>query len=179
MFTELLLLFAGGDRRVLAGHRVLQGRLGDGDFLLPPFPFVHLVFCWAASLSVICCVRIFLHNTFFRQKHPRCPQAWLTKSPVATVTLSPPPLLLSEQTSQDLAAQMEGRKCLCKPGRCHRGCIWSLMRFPYSDDFFSVIKWNLTLIMAGTYCIIWLSGAKCIFTGVFDYEMLAASVVLP
>lgn len=133
------LLFAGGDSRVLAGHRVLQGHLGDGDFLPPPFPFVHLVFCWAASLSVICWVRIFLHNTFFRQKHPCCPCAGLTKSPRATVTLSPPRLLLWEQTSQALAAQMEGRKFLFKPGKCHRGCISSLLQFPHSDDFFSVI----------------------------------------
>lgn len=133
------LLFAGGDSRVLAGHRVLQGCLGDSDFLSPPCPFVHLVFCWAASLSVICWVRIFLHNTFSRQKHPCCPCAWLTKNPVATVTLSPLPLLLWEQTSQALAAQMEGRKCLCKPGNCHRGCISSLLQFPYTGYFFSCI----------------------------------------
>lgn len=29
------LLFAGGDSRVLAGLRVLQGRLGDGEFPSP------------------------------------------------------------------------------------------------------------------------------------------------
>lgn len=114
------LLFAGGDSRVLAGCRVLQGRLGDSDFLSPPFPFIHLVFCWAASLSVIWWLRIFLHNTFFRQKHPCYLRAWLTKSSVATVTLSPLPLFLWGQTSQALAAEMEGRKCLCKPGNCHR-----------------------------------------------------------
>lgn len=75
------LLFAGGDSRVLAGLRVLQGRSGDGDFLPLPFPFIHLVFCWAASLSVICWIRIFLHNTFFQAEAPTLPTCLAEKKP--------------------------------------------------------------------------------------------------
>lgn len=40
------------------------------------------------------------------------------------------------------------------------------------------MKSNLDYV-AGTYYIIWLSGAKCICGAVFDYEMLKAFVVLP
>jgi len=48
-------------------------------------------------------------------------------------------MLVSWEGKQVVATQMEGRKRLCEPGKYHGGWISSLLQFPHSDDFFSVI----------------------------------------
>lgn len=107
------LLFTGGDSRVLAGHRLISGSFPPPSIsicspcvLLSSFTLSHLL---SKDIST---------QHLFQAEAPMLPTCLAEKNPVA---LSPPPLLLWQQTSQALAAQMEDRKCLWKPGKCHRG----------------------------------------------------------